>query len=83
MAAEYTLSQNEVNDLLRKNSKEPYKMQGHSWQPMSHIGKQVCKNCGLVMLRNQATAWCVDKGCNHSDHPQYESAMKRLTKRQW
>lgn len=82
MAKDYTLSEKEKQDLLN-SKKEPYKMQGHQWVPMQSAGKQVCKSCGLVMLRNRATDWCVERGCNFSDHVQYESAMKRLTKRKW
>lgn len=83
MAKEYTLTEKEKTELLNSRGGNPYKMQGHSFTQMSHIGKQVCKNCGLVGLRNQATEWCIDKGCNYEDHPQYISSMKRLTKRQW
>jgi hypothetical protein len=73
-----TLSEKEKNELLGLSGKQPYKMQGHQWV---FIGKQVCKHCGLVALRNRATDWCVEKGCFSENHPQYESAMKRLTKR--
>lgn len=58
--------------------KEPYKMVGHVWEPMKGIGKQRCKYCGLVALRNPLTQWCIDKGCNHEDHPQYEKMVKKL-----
>lgn len=78
-----TLSEKEKQELLGLSSKQPYKMQGHQWVFMKGVGKQVCKHCGLVMLRNKATDWCVEKGCNASDHTSYASAMKRLTKRKW
>lgn len=83
MSKEYTLSDKEKNDLLNGSSKQPYKMKGHQFKPMNGTGKQVCNSCGLVALRNQATEWCIEKGCNFSDHNQYESTMKRLTKAQW
>lgn len=83
MSKEYTLTEKEKSDLLNSSSKQPYKMKGHQFTVMNGIGKQVCKCCGLVALRNKATDWCIDKGCNFSDHNQYTLAMKRLTKAQW
>lgn len=35
------------------------------------------------VIQAEATEWCIDKGCNYELHPQYKSAMKRLTKKQW
>jgi hypothetical protein len=32
----------------------------------------VCKYCGLVYLNNRFTKWSIKKGCNSSDHPDYE-----------
>lgn len=81
--SERTLSSKEVNDFLNDKKKDPYKMKGHQWSPMKGVGKNYCTCCGLLMLRNKATDWCVDKGCNYQDHPQYYSAMKRLTKQRW
>lgn len=75
-----TLSDKERNELLAKSGKESYKYSGHSFRQMKGVGKQVCNNCGLIALRNKATDWCIDKGCNYEDHPQYKQAMKRLTK---
>lgn len=60
--------------------KEEYKFEGHVWFMNKNAGKQVCAYCGLVLLRNEATAWCVARGCNYALHPSYPSTMKRLTK---
>ena len=81
---EYTLSQAEVREMLsNRHQKQPYKMKGHSWVPLKGAGKNVCSCCGLMALRNKATDWAIAKGCHHTDHPQYENAMKRLTKMKW
>lgn len=80
MSKEYTLTDKEKEELLNASSKKPYKMKGHSFVPLSSVGKQYCRNCGLVALRNRATDWCIEKGCNFEDHNSYEQAMKRLTK---
>lgn len=79
MKTNYSLSQKEIQDLLSTQGKQSYKMIGHSFTK-NHGGKPCCPRCGLLALRNRATEWCIDKGCNYEDHPQYESAMKRLTK---
>jgi hypothetical protein len=60
--------------------KEPYKMVGHSFDFNKRIGKQVCKSCGLVNLRNNFTEWSIRMGCMSSDHPSYESARQKMTK---
>lgn len=75
----YTLSKNEADNLLRSKS-EPYKMKGHVWKPLNRVGKSYCPCCGLVALNNAPTRWCIEKGCNYSDHPQYTNSMKRLMK---
>ena len=36
----------------------------------------VCKHCGLLLLRNDFTQWCVSKGCLHEYHPGYKKAMR-------
>jgi len=59
-------------DLKRDN----YKLEGHSFEFNSRIGKSVCKRCGLVYLKNSFTEWSVKMGCLSSDHPQYENKRK-------
>ena len=77
---ERTLSSSEAVEFLEASNKETYKMKGHSFVPLKYTGKQYCKYCGLVALRNRATDWCVDKGCNFELHQEYKNAMRRLTK---
>lgn len=77
------LSQTEIKQMLHEVSsgkKDTYKMKGHSFQILKGTGKQFCTSCGLVALNNQITQWCINKGCNYSDHPQFKSTLKRLTK---
>lgn len=38
-----------------------------------------CSRCGLIMLRNDFTQWCVKMGCNYSDHPQYKAKRHEFT----
>lgn len=56
--------------------KEPYKLEHHSFEFNSRVGKSVCKKCGLVYLKNEFTEWSVRMGCNSSDHSQYQSKRK-------
>lgn len=75
-----TLSGKEKDNFFNLKEKSSYKLKGHSFKPMKGIGKQHCSCCGLVALRNPLTDWCIKKGCNASDHPQYNATVKRLTK---
>jgi hypothetical protein len=61
--------------------KEPYVFKKHGpWIQMKRVGKSYCLGCGLVRLNNPLTRWCMEKGCNHDDHPQYQQKVKQLTK---
>lgn len=75
-----TLSEKDKMELLGKNYSTPYTYEGHSYKPLKGVGKNMCKNCGLVILNNDITRWCVDKGCNYSDHSSYKSVLSKLTK---
>ena len=75
-----TLSDNEKAKLLGTKPTEKYSLVGHSFIPLNGVGKNYCKGCGLVALRNKATAWCIEKGCKYDLHSQYKLSMKRLTK---
>lgn len=66
--------------MAKKADKDPYKYERHEFYQSKTCGKQVCHQCGLVGLRNKATDWCIEKGCNYKDHTSYEGAMHRLTK---
>lgn len=65
------------------SKKEPYTMREHSFVHLSGVGKSFCVNCGLIALNNPLSEWASKKGCNHTDHPEYEATVKRLTKMKW
>lgn len=58
-----------------------YKYQPHTFIVMKGVGKQICKSCGLMALRNDITNWCINKGCYAEDHPEYQKTLIRLSKR--
>lgn len=74
MAKSYSQTYKDIfgEDLKREN----YKLEPHSFQFNSRIGKSVCKSCGLVYLKNEFSEWSVKMGCNSSDHPSYQSKRK-------
>jgi hypothetical protein len=75
-----SLSQKEIEDWVNNPSKkEKYKYKGHSFKPLRGVGKQYCTTCGLVAIRTKITEWCIDKGCNYDDHPQYKQKVRSLT----
>ena len=79
-----SLSQREIQEMMNGlKKKEPYKMEGHSFVPLKHVGKQYCRKCGLIALNNDFSQWCVRMGCNAEDHPQYASTRHRFTKPKW
>ena len=49
---------------MAKNKEEKYVYTPHHWFLDRNAGKQVCAWCGLVALRNKASDWCVEKGCD-------------------
>lgn len=63
-----------------KAPKDEYTYERNHFYLDKHAGKQVCAWCGLVALRNPASDWAVEKGCNHKLHPSYYGTMKKLTK---
>lgn len=65
---------------VEKNQKEEYAYEKHHFYLDSNAGKQVCAWCGLIALRNKASEWCVEKGCNYRQHPSYQKTMVKLTK---
>ena len=77
-----SLSKEEIKDFINSSkSKSTYKMQGHSFVPLKGSGKMYCRSCGLVALNNDFTRWCIDKGCNHEYHSQYQQVKHKFTKR--
>jgi hypothetical protein len=56
---------------------EPYRLQHHSFTGTA-AGKPFCVTCGLLLLRNPLTDWCVRKGCYADDHPGWKHARATL-----
>jgi len=56
--------------------RETYKLENHSFEFKSRIGKSVCTRYGLVYLKNEFTEWSVRMGCNSNLHPSYEQKRK-------
>lgn len=44
--------------------KKPKKKAGHSWFKWRAIPWEVCRRCGIVALRNEATARKIRAGCD-------------------
>ena len=59
--------------------KEPYKFVSHSFTK-TIVGKKYCSRCGLMALNNPFTEWAIDKGCNNSDHPNYQQQRRKAHK---
>jgi len=56
------------------------KFEAHKFQNHKNMYyKPVCARCGLMRLSNRITDWCVKKGCNHDEHPDYLNKLKELT----
>lgn len=64
-----------------KGKQEEFTYERHHFYLDKNAGKQVCAWCGLIALRNKASDWCVEKGCNYKLHPNYKSAIIRFTKK--
>lgn len=62
---------------------EGYRLEPHNFGPsgVKNFPWNICKYCGLVLLRNAFTEWCRKMGCNNKDHPQYEAKRRELTDR--
>lgn len=57
-----------IRDIERK---QPYKLEPHTFRTRKRLPWAYCIHCGLLMMRNPLTEWCVRMGCNASDHPEY------------
>ena len=57
-------------------------MTPHSWKsdrPVAKLtGRAICTGCGLLRLKNLLTEWCVMRGCDYQDHPQYDLMRRTL-----
>lgn len=40
--------------------------------------REICVKCGLVYLKNALTQWCIEQGCNHMDHTNYQKKLIEL-----
>lgn len=56
------------------------KLEPHSWTGNKVLSRQVCRKCGLVALKNDFTAWCIQMGCDYRDHPEYEAKRMQYTR---
>lgn len=54
-----------------------YTFEKHSPATIKGIPWLVCKNCGLVYLRNRFTAWSIKQGCNSDYHRDYNKIRAR------
>lgn len=75
-----TLTKAEKEEILNSRPAEKFFLIGHRFVPLKGVGKNYCKGCGLVALHNQATQWCIAKGCRYELHSRYAKAMRNLTK---
>lgn len=63
-----------------EDEERAYKFETHTFKALGKkLPWQYCNKCGLVAVRNKITEWCITKGCNNEDHPQYKETLKRLT----
>lgn len=66
--------------LASASTKITYKMIPHQFAQKKGLGKQVCKGCGLVALKNKLTQWAINKGCLNEYHAGHTAAIKRYTR---
>lgn len=59
---------------------EPYTLEPHNFKTWKKIAWPICVKCGLIALKNPLTEWAMKQGCNHKDHPSYESQRMKQTK---
>lgn len=54
--------------------RDPYKMEAHNFtMAVGRTAYRGCWNCGLIAMKNEFSQWAIRMGCNHKDHPSYES----------
>jgi hypothetical protein len=56
--------------------KEPYTYEPHEPVKLKRWPWMICAGCGLLYLSNAFTSFCISKGCNHRDHPEYNRYRK-------
>ena len=65
--------------LAQIETKQPYRFEPHAFVTRRRITWPVCRRCGLVLLRNDLTDWCVKRGCDANNHPEFRAACARLS----
>lgn len=63
------------------NVEARFRVVPHSFASLRGIPWQVCRGCGLVLLRNELTDFCVRHGCEHESHPFYKRELTKLAER--
>lgn len=48
----------------------------HNVKPLFKTGFRHCQDCGLIILRNSITEFCVKLGCEFREHPKYKAWLK-------
>lgn len=59
-------------------SQTNYVMEHHDIEWSKVIRRNWCTKCGLVILNNKLTRWCIEKGCNNIDHREWKRVRKDL-----
>ena len=54
-------------------------MEQHNWQGRV-CNWRCCVKCGLILLHNPFTRWCVERGCDYAEHPGFSAARAKYTK---
>lgn len=54
-----------------------FKIEPHNVGKLGGTGFSYCIKCGLVYLGNEISRWCISKGCNHSEHPDYKRRLNK------
>lgn len=53
--------------------------QSHQWRPFIRRWQiPCCRYCGLLRLQNRLTEWCIRKGCDYEEHPEYLKMVRAL-----
>lgn len=54
----------------------PFKIKPHHWTHWC-LPIPICASCGLLALKNSLSRWCVEKGCDYAEHPEYQRQVKK------
>lgn len=67
-----------VADIQRR---QPYKLEPHHFTSKRRLAWPVCKGCGILLLKNEFTAWAAKMGCNAHDRPEFTARAKNAKAR--